>query len=328
MSKKILIDFEKSRDPYSGLGQFLLFLRAEFQKLNQQLEYFNPPKKNIHKYTSLFMPDCDVFHAIHQDSPYLPRKKSTKYILTIHDLNGLYETENPIIKKRYLERLQKKIDRANHLTFISEFTKSEVEKNLNIENKKSTVIYNGISLPLNSKSMDINLERPFLFTIGTVVPKKNFHVLIEMMLNLPEYNLFIAGTTFHHYANEMKNKIEKLGLSNRIYFLGTIDNEEKKWLYENSKGFIFPSLFEGFGLPVVEAMSIGTPLFISNKTSLPEIGGDVAFYFNDFNPLTMAKTVTDGIKYFSEEKKHLLIDRSKRFSWEQAAKKYLEIYSN
>lgn len=325
-TKKILIDFEKSKDPYSGLGQFCLFLKKYFDLSTLNLHYFIPPKKNLYRIMNFLLPSSDVFHAIHQDCPYIPFFKTTKYILTIHDLNAIYETDSEIAKSRFLKRLEKKIQRADAITFISEFTKSEVEKNFNLNSKKTYVIYNGISLPEKSQRPNIEIKTEFLFTIGTVLPKKNFHVLIDMMKLLPDLNLYIAGTTFHSYAKEMIDRVQKENLADRIFFMGTIANEEKKWMYEHSKGFVFPSLLEGFGLPVAEAMSLGIPLFLSDKTSLPEIGGSEAFYFKNFNAQDMASTIQEGLRNFDHERKLNLIKRSELFSWQKAAQKYLEIY--
>ena len=107
MNKKILIDFEKSQDPFSGLGQFSLFLKKYFDQYDKNINYFIPPKKNLAKIFSIFLPKCDVFHAIHQDSPYSPSNKKTKFILTIHDLNAIYENKSEKFKQKYLRKLQK-----------------------------------------------------------------------------------------------------------------------------------------------------------------------------------------------------------------------------
>jgi glycosyltransferase involved in cell wall biosynthesis len=328
MLKKILIDFEKIKDPFSGLGQFCQHLKNHFDQSKLSINYFIPNKKQkLAKHFSLLLPKCDVFHAIHQDSPYMPFFKKTKYILTIHDLNALSENKNSIFQNKYKKKLQKKIDRASVITFISNFTKSETEKVFDLSNKKTCVIYNGISLPDKSLPPKLIPKENFIFTIGTVVPKKNFHVLIEMMKYLPDYKLLIAGTTFHQYAKDMQNLIEINNLNKQIYLIGTISDFEKKWYYEHAAAFVFPSLLEGFGLPVAEAMSMGLPIFLSNKTSLPEIGGTNAFYFSNFEGENMALEFMNGLQSFDEKRKNALIERSKLFDWKKAAEEYLNIYN-
>lgn len=327
MLRKILIDFEKIKDPYSGLGQFCQHLKTFFDKSTQSIHYFIPNKRQkLAKHFSFLLPKCHLFHAVHQDSPFVPWRFKTKYILTIHDLNALSENKNPTFQKKYKENLQKKIDRAFIITYISFFTKKEVEAIFKTDNKKSFVIYNGISLPHTSTTPLLIPTSKYLFSIGTVVPKKNFHVLIKMMKHLPEYHLIIAGTLFHQYAKDMRQEIIDQALSERIHLIGTISDEEKHWYYEHATAFIFPSLLEGFGLPVAEAMSFGIPLFLSNKTSLPEIAGPEANYFSSFDDAIMATEFRNGMNAFNDKKKEALIERSKIFSWEKAANSYLELY--
>jgi glycosyltransferase involved in cell wall biosynthesis len=327
MQKSILIDFEKIKDPYSGLGQFCAHLKKYFDKSDLHPRYWIPGKfQKLAKKIPFILPKSEVFHAVHQDSPYIPRSAITKYILTIHDLNALNEQTQFGSGEIYKKNLQKKIDRADIITFISQYTQSEVAKNFDLKNKKLQVIYNGITLGDESMAPSKLPQKPFLFSVGTVLPKKNFHVLIDFMKILPEYNLIIAGTTFHSYAKEMQQEILDCGLSDRIHLVGTIDEKEKLWYYQNASAFIFPSLLEGFGLPVAEAMSLGLPLFLSDKTSLPEIGGVDAFYFSNFEALHMKEVFQKGMQTFSIEQKARLIARSKNFNWEKAAKQYLDIY--
>lgn len=327
---KILIDFEKIKDPYSGLGQFCAHLKVHFDKSPLNLKYWIPGKfQKLAKKIPFLLPRCEVFHAIHQDSPYVPYSSQTKYVLTIHDLNALHEQSQFGSGDYYKEKLQRKINRASVVTFISRFTLEEVKKTLNLEGKKTEVIYNGISLAAQSMTPAFIPGPQFLFAIGTVLPKKNFHVLIDFLKLLPtHYQIILAGTTFHAYAAEMKKKIQDSGLADRFILVGIIDEKEKRWYYEHASAFIFPSLLEGFGLPVAEAMSFGLPLFLSDKTSLPEIGGPDAFYFQNFDPHSMRDIFINGMNNFNSGTKARLIERSKLFDWEKAAKSYCEIYKS
>ena len=297
---------------------------------SMDLVYWMPNKwQKIAKQLPFLLPACDVYHATHQDSPYMPWSKKTKVVLTIHDLNALYQHPKKSYQEKYKKLLQKKINRASVVTFISEFTKSEVEKTLNLSGKRLEVIYNGISLGEKSLSPAVIPKGKIIFSIGTVLPKKNYHVLIDFLMLLPpEYKIVLAGTTYHRYAQEMLEKIKTLGLEDRFFLIGTINEEQKRWYYENSCAFVFPSLFEGFGLPVAEAMSLGLPLFISDKTSLPEIGGEDAYYFLDFDPEKMKEVFMNGMQSFNEEKKQRLIERAKMFDWKKASDKYIEIYQS
>lgn len=327
MTKKILIDFEKIKDPFSGLGQYCAHLKTFFDQSPLNLHYWRPGKwGKLAKKVPFILPTSDVFHAVHQDSPYMPWSSKTKYILTIHDLNALYETTQFGSGEFYKYNLQKKIDRASVITFISQFTGEEVARHFKVDPAKTKVIYNGISLGKTAEKPAFVPEGNFLFSVGTVLPKKNFHVLIDFLKLVPDYKIVIAGTTFHSYAKEMQARIHNEGLSDRFFLVGTIDEAHKVWYYQHAKAFLFPSLLEGFGLPVAEAMSMGLPLFISDKTSLPEIGGPDAFYFNDFSPEKMRDVFISGMNSFTPEIKKRLIERSKMFDWKKAADQYLEIY--
>lgn len=342
---KIVIDFEKIDDPFCGLGQFCFHLGTFFTKSSVQPFLWISEKAwnlfpdyqfkiKINKYARkipLLRPKCDLFHAIHQDSNYLPYGNRAKFVLTIHDLNGLAEISNESKKNQYKMRIQKRILRADAIVYISEFTKQEVQKEFIIDNRtKQKVIYNGVSLAdedqLVLEKIKLPTNAPYLFTIGTVVPKKNFHVLIDMMLELPEYHLIIAGTLFHDYAKKMQNKIIDLGLESRIHLYGNVDEQTKIKLYKNASAFVFPSLLEGFGLPVIEAMTFGLPTVLSNRTSLPEIGGLHASYFENFSATHMAQTVQSAIANHTIEKSELLKNHAKSFSWEKSSQEYLSLY--
>jgi glycosyltransferase involved in cell wall biosynthesis len=328
MAKKILIDFEKIKDPYSGLGQYCAHLKTFFDKSPLHLQYWRPGKfQKLAKKIPFILPNTDVFHAVHQDSPYMPWSSKTKYILTIHDLNALQENSYYGTGEFYKMNLQKKIDRADKITFISKYTGDEVANNFNIDPKKTQVIYNGISLGKVAERPTFIPEGKFLFSVGTVLPKKNFHVLIDFLKLIPEYKIVLAGTTFHTYAKEIQKRIKDEGLAERFFLVGTIDEEHKVWYYMHATAFLFPSLLEGFGLPVAEAMSLGLPLFISDKTCLPEIGGEDAYYFKNFEAESMRDVFISGMKNFTPEKKLRLIERSKMFDWKRAADDYLKIYS-
>lgn len=343
--KKIVIDFEKVDDPFCGLGQFCYHLGLNY--INSPLKPFfwisekawnlfaeYSFKIKINKYAKkipLLRPKCDLFHAIHQDSPYLPYGNKAKYVLTIHDLNGLTEFTDENKKRAFTQRIQKRILRADAITYISEFTKLEVQKHFIIDEKTiQKVIYNGVSLATEDaatqEKISLPTKEPYLFTIGTVVPKKNFHVLIEMMEHLPNLHLIIAGTLFHDYAKNMQKEILEKKLNNRIHLIGTIDEQTKIKLYKNAQAFVFPSLLEGFGLPVVEAMKFGIPTVLSKKTSLPEIGQNYATYFDDFDAKNMALKIGEVMTCHNQEKINLSIAHANSFSWEKSSQEYLNLY--
>ena len=347
--KHILVEMEKLKNPNSGLGQFCLNIGEQFQRLNTknlQLDFYLPEvQKNIfgeqfnyvkytplHKLLPLNSSTYDVWHCLQQDSGYLPNNKNTKLILTIHDLNFL-EKYKGSKQKRKLNSLQKKVNNASAITVISKFTEMMVRENLELGNTPVHVIYNGNSLKTIADGpapefIQHNSVTDFIFSIGIISPKKNFHTLLPLLQNNKQLHLVIAGENNSDYAKQIIKTAEKTGVSKQIYLPGTIDDATKYWFYKNCKAFVFPSLTEGFGLPVVEAMSLGKPVFLSNLTSLPEIGGTEAYYWKNFEPEHMLDVFEKGLKdfYNDTEKPKRSIDWAKQFSWENAAKAYLTIY--
>jgi glycosyltransferase involved in cell wall biosynthesis len=346
--KKVLLEFEKIKDLHSGLGQYCFHLGNELLHIPTNLEYlFFLPKDNFgifgkdqryiasSKYkrlSSVFAPKADLFHAIHQDSKYPPTAGS-KYLLTIHDLNFLFKGHKD--PKPLLQNLQNKIDRACHVVFISEFTKNICLEHLKFSQDKYSVIYNGISLSYRRKWQtdqisNIQPQRPFLFTIGIISEKKNFHVLIPMMKQLPDYDLIIAGRNDSPYAQEMQAELVKHGLQDRVKLIGNITEDQKIKYYQSCSGFVFPSKQEGFGMPVIEAMSLGKPVFVSTFTSLPEITGPHGFYFDNFDPDHMSEVIKIGLNKFeiNPDSKEKTKKWTERFSWEKTAQAYLKLYQS
>jgi len=326
----IIIELEKLRDPYSGLGQFCSFLSKAISKNNTDLDIaaivpkqFSikgiksiPEKRTLFKF-SMFLPKSKIWHLVHQDPRYIPSKS---FIITVHDLNDLIEKprEREAIKKK-LENLFQK---AKHIVCISEYTKQEVLKNFPFVTQIS-VIKNGVPTLSEAKAPTPLPAKPFFFSVGTIIKKKNFQSIIELAKIMPQEDFILAGSTDNSFASGLIQNAPK-----NVTFAGKISDAEKSWYHQNCKGFIFPSFLEGFGLPVVEAMSVGKPLFLSNLTSLPEIGGNDAFYFENFNPESMKKIITGGLSTFSTEQSNRLVERSKHYSWEEAAIQYLKLYQS
>jgi glycosyltransferase involved in cell wall biosynthesis len=167
-----------------------------------------------------------------------------------------------------------------------------------------------------------------LFTIGDITSKKNFHVLVEMLTRLPEYRLVVAGSKTNEYAKDLERRAAELGLADRVVLPGRVTESERLWLYANCHAFVFPSLTEGFGLPLIEAMSFGRPVFSSNRTSLPEVGGVLAFYWEKFEPQYMESVFRDGMRKYEADAEYprKLRNRAGEFQWPRAARQYLALY--
>lgn len=131
------------------------------------------------------------------------------------------------------------------------------------------------------------------------------------------------------YVAEMKQHAAISGIEDRLYITGPVSEEEKAWYLSNCMAFAFPSLAEGFGAPVVEAMMFGKPLFLSHRTSLPEVGGNAAFYFTSFDPEYMQRVFKEGMqRYHQTNMSAAIMERGKEFDWQKSAAQYLDVYQS
>jgi glycosyltransferase involved in cell wall biosynthesis len=345
IKKKVFVEMEKLKNLHSGLGQFCLNVGEEFKQeasQNLSLTVYLPKNKFgifgpeinyhscslLHRYLPIPSTDFDVWHCAHQDSNYLPKNLKTKLILTIHDLNFL-EKYSGLKRENKLIALQKKINRASAITVISKYTEQVIRQNLNLSNLPVHVIPNGNSLKIHdsAKAPDFINFSNYIFSIGILSPKKNFHTLLALLQHNKNLHLVIAGNTKSKYAGELIQKAEQLGVKNQIHLPGIVSDQEKYWLYKNCQAFVFPSLTEGFGLPVVEAMSLGKPVFLAKRSSLPEVGGEQAFYWENFEGNYMQEIFVQGLQMFNSERALKSIVWASQFSWKNAAKAYLKLYS-
>ena len=346
--KQLVFDAERMKYPHTGLYHYCLQLGRALQKIvnesTEELKFYVRPgheksfgenaqyleQHGLHKF---FMPTANatVWHTTYQATNYFPFRKKVKVVFTIHDLNVVHENKmSPKRLQKELNKIQKRIDAADHIVAISHFTLADIKKYLKLNNKPATVIHNGCNIQfIKNIAAPQNLPAAqFLFTLGTINAKKNFHVLPCLLVGNSR-QLFIAGITDDEdYKQAIIKEAEKIGVADRVIFTGPINENDKQWYMKNCEAFLFPSLAEGFGLPVIEAMYFGKPVVLSNATALPEIGGPNAYYFNDFEPENMRTVLENALQYFEENPaaKGKMIERAKMFTWEDAAKKYLEVY--
>lgn len=347
--KNILVDMHRLKgNPYNGLYTFSYNLGrslAGMSTKNERLHFYLPrdkfgifgdnesyePHRSVDKFYKSGTSRFDVWHATTTISWYRPFNKKTKFVFTIHDLNFLIEeAANTGRNKRLLQLIQKRVDRADHITGISQYVLDMAAQHLNMHHKPQTVVYNGCNIN-DFPAFDAPRYRPakpFLFTIGLVQSRKNFH-LLPALLQQNDYELVIAGLDHFEYKTVIEAAIKKWNVEDRVRFTGAITEEEKYWYYKNCSAFLFPSSAEGFGLPVIEAMHFGKPVFISAETCMPEIGSDAAWYFKSLDPAAMQQSFEEGM---SDYQQHMPVEKIKKraafFSWRSAADQYFEIYKS
>lgn len=312
--------------PISDINITLLLPKQYIGKFGDHVNYVRSRK--IYRSMPWLIPQIGVWHSIHQLSSFQP-PHSVLTLLTIHDLNFMYEKEERKANK-YLKKILNEIKYANKITAISQYTKNDIHRiirsDLDIE-----VIYNGVEF-LNKEeavhpSFPIDESKPFLFTIGEIKPKKNFHVLLDVMKLMPEYNLYLAGKDDTPYANDIRQRIVNENITN-VFLTSTITQQEKIWFYDHCYAFVFPSLFEGFGLPIIEALMFGKPVISSQETSLKEIGNNSVFFLDNFTPEHIKQVIQEKTDYFYQHPE--LAEQNKQyahsFSYEKHMQRYIEIY--
>ncbi|PQB04730.1 glycosyltransferase family 4 protein [Aureitalea marina] len=351
MNKQVFIEAHNLKNPYGGLGQFNLNLLDAMSKedltgLEIVLNVKDPDKWKA-RWGSIFQ--YRKYSSLHRHKPFRIRKRyglwhslnqnikieparPLPYILTIHDIHFMHEG-SPGERERMRLLFQDKIDRADIIVFISEFARQDTLTHFDLIGIQHEVVYNGNTI--NDPEVpaeyvpEILPDLPYLYSIGDFSERKNFKSLVKMMADLPGIGLVLSGNDNTSYANEIRDLAREIGVEKRLWITGKVDELPKKYYLKNCKGFVFPSLREGFGIPPIEAMTYGKPIFLSRLTSLPEIGGDQAFYWDDFEPKSMSELVEKGLaKYDEDPSAHSKAakQRAASFDWGKAARAYLKLY--
>jgi len=348
----IFLDCDLMRFPNSGLYHYCLNLGEEVNKLlandkDMSITAYVPAnekstfntrvivEKKWHKFWKPFLKRNSIWHTPFQSGRMIisaNKHPNIKKVLTIHDLNTIHEGKPAEEQQKNLQHTQTLIDENDAIICISEFTKNDVLRHCNIRNKPLYVIHNGCNpllLPTR-KPTSINIEKAFFFGLGYVNAKKNYKVLIPLLKYYPDVALVISGKLDDlEYVKKMRAYAQELGVAERLHITGPITEEEKGWYMSNCLAFFQPSLAEGFGFPVIEAMSVGKPVFISDRTSLPEVGGDAAFYLSSFEPDAIRCIFEEGMEAFRNGNiREHVIKQSKRFNWETSATQYLQVYKS
>lgn len=349
--KSVFLETHNINNRATGLGTFNYELikglhHLSFDNLELHLNAGKPEllknefgdKFEYHKYRSFhrykpFRPleKFDLWHSVNQNSKLEPRT-NTKYLLTIHDVNFVEEVSSDMSHPRnclFIEKLNK----ANAITYISEFAKKQTHQYFKVPSVPEHIIYNGnpISTLTDTSGFvsNVPVDKPYFYTIGDFIERKNYVSIITMMKLIKDYNLIISGNNTKKYGKVVRQIIDDNGLQDKVFLTGRVSDQGKQYFMKNCKAFLFPSIREGFGLPPIEAMSFGKPVFLSDKTSLPEIGGDIARYWDNFDPEYMKTILFNGLEHFESNKTEieiLLKKRAASFDWKIAAADYLKVY--
>lgn len=269
-----------------------------------------------------------------------PQGLSGKNIITIYDMVvGRYPDTMDDRNRKLLERhLQKSAVNAEHIITISEFSRNEIAEQLSIPKDKISVAYCGVDTKFYCPADDASdrkivkkyTDDEYILYVGTLEPRKNIPVLLEAFRILssknPSLKLILAGKLGWH-SEGVSQAIEKSPVKDRIVLTGYISDTEKRALYRNAEAFVFPSLYEGFGMPPIEAMACGTGCVCADTSSLPEVtkGNALLFPYDDYEEAASLIQKTIDMKKDNSLECEKLIKTASEYKWTKTSEVFMNV---
>ena len=361
---KIAVDAREAFEPQkAGKGEYTFQLIKSLVKIDHKNIYFLytkneikeefPPNFRIRRFCwpNFLWHFRVVFNIIGEGidvvfsptSYILPFLYPKKTIPVIHDLAVFKSNFKTLSKAKILEKLllARILKKARLVITISKSTKKDLSLHFSfVKKNKIKVIYQGVD-PLFKRASQTQIKKvcrkykisqPYILAVGTVEPRKNFERLISAFAKIPsplfkKYSLIIAGKK-GWYWQEVFKKVKKLKLRRKVKFLGYTEKEELPALYSGATLFVFPSLWEGFGLPILESLNCGTPVITSLVSSMPETAGQGAFYLNPQKTREIVKVLTKALRDGKSRRVKLEagIGQARNFSWEKSAQVLLKLW--
>lgn len=341
---------------YDKQNEYVLFFdwrfrnMKEFERENVTVKNF--PFSQYNKYLPfayshmlisayLVKEGLDLFHSPISSLPLMYPKKS---IITVHDL-AIYKNPAWFPSQIFSTKLlvPQSLRKADKIIAVSESTKKDLRQIFNVPAKKIKVIYEGATvekIAVKNRGIDtlkrFKLWPKFILFVGTLTPRKNivnliraYKQLLKMEPGFAEYQLVLAGAK--GYQNDkVFDEIKEQKLKKQIRYLGYITHNQKMELMKKATCFVFPSSYEGFGLPVAEAMALGTPVITSKVSSLPEVAGKAALLVDPEHDHEIAKALKKIL--LDKKLQARMIEKGKKqvklFSWEKSARETIQVYES
>ncbi len=268
--------------------------------------------------------------------------KNLRVIITVHDLVAFLFPATHDTKAMIVERLtlRRALKRVSDVFVVSENTKKDLLKKFKFREKKihltpcaASQVFSG---PVTEEELaefkkEKNLPDNFLLAVGTLEPRKNISTLIKSFVNVkkwhPDYKLVLAGKKGWKY-DQIESTLKKYNMEKEVIFPGYLKDGELKKMYKLAKVFVFPSLYEGFGIPPLEAMASGCPVISSNLSSMPEVIGDAGILIDPTNAYKLADAISGLIE--NDNVRNMMIERgyrqAEKFTWEASARAALNVF--
>ena len=276
------------------------------------------------------------------------RRPSLRTVVTIHDLGFEYLPEyHQFPQKLYLDKMTKYAARcASRLIAVSKATKADLIRQFNVPERKITVVYEGVDrekfLPsrqvageatkIKNVRKKYGIKGPYILFVGTVQPRKNLRRLIEAFSRIADrtLELVIAGRPGWMF-DDIYSAPRDFGVADRVLFLGHVPERDLPPLYGGAVCLCLPSLYEGFGLPILEAMASGVPVVTANVSSLPEVGGEAAVYVDPYDVGSIACGLGEILGSYGTPRYEGWVrrgfDQVAKFTWERCARETLQVFN-
>jgi glycosyltransferase involved in cell wall biosynthesis len=280
---------------------------------------------------------------LHVPSPWTPAPLDTPLVSTVHDVTPLlYPRSLPLmLRLRYKGQLNETLSHARRIITVSQVSLSALSAYAGVSPAKVSVIHNGVSEKFHphvaaeeqsAARHHYSLPERFAFWVGDFRPEKNLSFLIHawsrLIDHIPDPPVLVLAGALRGEYRKLRKEVEKRGLEDKVVFPGFIRDDDLPAVYSAATLFVFPSLYEGFGLPPLEAMACGTPCVVSHSSSLPEVTGSAALLFNptslDSLQECVVRVLTDHELY--EALRQDGLKQSAKFPWSKAAEETLGVY--
>lgn len=332
----------------NGIKCFLFVTKkANVEKFKEKFEivYFKSTNAFFRNFVELpkfcVQYKLDLLHTQY----FIPFIRFCPVICTIHDIcfehfENIFTKKEMFIQKVLIPYAAK---HSKSIITVSQFSKDDISRKFGVDKEKIFVVYNAPkdvfkNLPKNNLNMEklrskYHIKNKYVLSVGNLQPRKNLKRLINAFVgikkenNLFDVQLVIVGKKAWLFDDILKESIKN---QNDVLMTGYVSEQELVQLYNGAECFVYPSIFEGFGLPPIEAMACGVPVVVSNQSAIPEVVGDAGVFFNPFDEKDIGRNLLKMIKNESlrNQKVQLGLEQLKKFKWEKSAKKILEIYEN
>ena len=282
----------------------------------------------------------DVYHSPNFIAPAV---KKVPIVITVHDLAFVKFPSRFPVPHNYRTYISTSVKRSSKIIAVSASTKQDLIELFDLPEEKTEVIYQGLDTerfkPLPTSAVknflsDRGLPEKYFIFVGTLEPRKNLVTLLKAFCDIKTqkkdpHKLLVVGEKGWHYR-DIFQMVASLEISREVIFLGYVPEEELPYLYNGADLLLYPSLYEGFGFPILEAMACGTPVITSNISSLPEVAGKAAVLVDPMDEkglkLAIESLISDKNTYVRYQE--LGFARVKKFSWERCAMKTLDVYES